>query len=102
MILEQAGYKVLATDDAAEALQIFSSMRVHAVILGDFIDGEERLKVGRGCKQLKPAVPIVVLYRMSGFRVTPDIADEQVELLDDPQYLLDAIGRVLARKDGSS
>jgi len=97
MILEQAGYKVLATDDVAEALQIFASSPVHAVILGEFVDGEQRLDVGRGCKQLKPGVPIVVLYRMSGFRVTPDIADEQVELLDDPQFLLDAIGRVLLR-----
>lgn len=102
MILEQAGYHVLATDDAAEALQILSSSLVHAVVLGEFVDGERRLEVGRTCKQLKPAVPIVVLYRMSGFRVTPDIADEQVELLDDPQFLLDAIGRVLMRKHGSS
>ena len=76
--------------------------RLHAVVLGEFVDGERRLEVGRTCKQLKPAVPIVVLYRMSGFRVTPDIADEQVELLDDPQFLLDAIGRVLMRKHGSS
>ncbi|HKT51562.1 MAG TPA: hypothetical protein VJV96_14790 [Candidatus Angelobacter sp.] len=100
LVLEQAGYRVLATEDPSEAERIFSSGGIHAVLLGETIQAQQRIELGASFKRINPSVPIVFLYRMNGFRVPPGIADEQVESLGDPRVLLQALRRVLG--DGSS
>jgi hypothetical protein len=99
LVLEQAGYRVLATEDPQEAERIFSDGGISAVILGETIQAQQRIELGASFKRIKPSVPIVLLYRMNGFRVPPGIADEQVESLGGPKLLLQALGRVLG--DGS-
>lgn len=100
LVLEQAGYRVLATEDPSEAERIFSDGGVHAVVLGETIQAQQRIELGASFKRLNSSVPIVFLYCMNGFRVPPGIADEQVESLGGPKILLQALGRVLG--DGSS
>jgi hypothetical protein len=99
LVLEQAGYRVLATEDPQEAERIFSDGGISAVILGETIQAQQRIELGASFKRIKPSVPIVLLYRMNGFRVPSGIADEQVESLGGPKLLLQALGRVLG--DGS-
>jgi hypothetical protein len=50
---------------------------------------------------LNSAVPIIALSKTSGSQVPSGIVDEQLESLGDPQLLLEALRRVLAR-DGES
>ena len=100
LVLEQAGYCVLAAEDPGEAERIFGDGGVHAVLFGETIQAQQRIELGASFKRINPAVPIVFLYRMNGFRVPPGIADEQVESLGDPRLLLHALRRVLG--DGSS
>jgi DNA-binding NtrC family response regulator len=95
LILERAGYRVLSTGDLKEALRLFENNEVHAVVLGDSISAENRHKLGVNLKLLKPPVPIVMLCKMSDSRRLREIADEQVESYEDPQFLLDALDRVL-------
>ena len=95
LVLEQAGYRVLAAEDPSEAQRIFSNGGVHAVVFGETVQAQQRIELGAGFKQINPAVPIVFLYRMNGFRIPPGIADEQVESLGGPKLLLQALGRVL-------
>ena len=99
LVLEQAGYCVLAAEDPGEAERIFTGGGIHAVVFGETIQAQQRIELGASFKQINPAVPIVFLYRMNGFRVPPGIADEQVESLGGPKLLLQALGRVLG--DGS-
>ena len=100
LILEQAGYRVLATEDPHEAVRLFAGSLVDAVVFGETMRAQERIELGTSFKRLKPSVPIVFLYKMSGQRVPPGIADEQVEYLAGPRPLLKAIERVLC-KDGT-
>lgn len=100
LVLEQAGYRVLATEDPSEAERIFTDGGVHAVVFGETIQSQQRIELGASFKRLNSSVPIVFLYCMNGFRVPPGIADEQVESLGGPKILLQALGRVLG--DGSS
>ncbi|HSM87670.1 MAG TPA: hypothetical protein VLT16_16050 [Candidatus Limnocylindrales bacterium] len=95
MVLQRAGYRVLSTSSMEAARQVFADTLIDAVVLGDSLPPDQRIVLGNALKVLKPAVPIIFLYRMSGFRVPPGIADEQVESLEDPQLLLDAVARVL-------
>jgi DNA-binding NtrC family response regulator len=97
LVLEQAGYRVLATESAEEARRMFSGSEISAVVFGETIRAQERIELGTSFKRMKPSVPIVFLYKMNGYRVPPSLADEQVEYLDGPRPLLQALDRVLGR-----
>jgi DNA-binding NtrC family response regulator len=99
LVLEQAGYRVLATENADEAQRLFSACEINAVVFGETIRAQERIELGTSFKRLNPSVPIVFLYKMNGHRVPPGIADEQVEYLDGPKPLLQALDRVLGKID---
>ena len=97
LALEQAGYRVVATDDPEEAERIFSNSPIHAVIFGETVKAQQHVDLGTTFKRIRPAVPLVFLYRMNGFRLPPGIADEQVEFLRGPGSLLRALDRVLGK-----
>lgn len=103
MILERAGYQVIATDDPDEAVRVFKTSVVDAVVFGDSVNGEQRLGLSRTFKALNSAVPIVALSKTSGSRMPAGLVDEQLESLGDPHLLLEALKRVLSQQgDGSA
>jgi CheY-like chemotaxis protein len=95
MILERAGYRVVAIDDPAEAVRMFTASAVNAVVFGDSIQREQRFELARTFKQVNPSVPIVALSKSSGSQFPSGLVDEQLESLGDPQLLLEALKRVL-------
>ena len=103
MILERAGYKVIAIANPDEAVRIFTASSLNAVVFGDSIQADQRTDLARTFKRLNSSVPIIALSKTSGSQVPPGIVDEQLESLGDPQLLLEALKRVLARDgDGSA
>ena len=97
MILERAGYQVVAIDDPDEAVRIFKTSAVSAVVFGDSINGEQRFQLARTFKSLNRAIPIVALSKTSGSQVPTGLVDQQLESLGDPHLLLQALRRVLSR-----
>lgn len=103
MILERAGYRVVAIDDLDEAARIFKTSVVDAVVFGDSINGEQRFQLARTFKGLNRSVPIVALSKTSGSQFPAGLFDQHLESLGDPHLLLEALKRVLARGgDGSA
>lgn len=103
MILERAGYHVVAIDDPKEAVRIFKTSAVDAVVFGDSINGNQRLELARTFKELNSAVPIVALSRTSGSQMPAGLVDQQLESLGDPRLLLEALKRVLPQDgDGAT
>ena len=103
MILERAGYKVIAIANPDEAARAFAASPIHAVIFGDSIQADRRIELARTFKRLDPSVPIIALSKTSGSQFPAGIVDEQLESLGDPRLLLDALQRVVARDgDGSA
>lgn len=100
LVLEQAGYRVIATDDPAAAERMFYDIEISAVVFGETVKAQQRIELGTAFKRVKPGVPIIFLYRMSDFRVPAEIADEQVEFLRGPRLLLQALDRVLGNGTG--
>src|SRR6476646_6801796 len=96
MILERAGYKVIAIANPDEAVRIFTASALDAVVFGDSIQPDQRNDLARTFKRLNSSVPIIALSKTSGSQVPPGIVDEQLESLGDPQLLLEALKRVLA------
>jgi DNA-binding response OmpR family regulator len=103
MILERAGYQIVAIDDPDEAVRIFKTSAVDAVVFGDSINGEQRFQLARTFKDLNRAVPIVALSKTSGSRSPVGLVDQHLESLGDPHLLLEALKRALSRDgDGSA
>ena len=103
MILERAGYKVIAIANPEEAARAFAASAIDAVVFGDSIQADRRMELARTFKRLDPSVPIIALSKTSGSQFPAGIVDEQLESLGDPRLLLDALQRVVARDgDGSA
>ena len=103
MILERAGYRIVAIDDPNEAVRMFKTSVVDAVVIGDSISSELRLQLARTFKTLNSAVPIVALSNTSGSQMPAGLVDQQLESLGDPRLLLEALKHVLSRDgDGSA
>jgi CheY-like chemotaxis protein len=95
LILERAGYKVISASDPEEAAAIFTSKAVHAVVVGDSLEADQRLELARKFRQLNRSTPIVVLSKSSGTQIPASLVDEQLESLGDPRLLLEALARLL-------
>ena len=103
MILERAGYRIVAIDDPNEAVRMFKTSVVDAVVIGDSMNGELRFQLARTFKTLNSAVPIVALSNTSGSQMPAGLVDQQLESLGDPHLLLEALKHVLSRDgDGSA
>ena len=103
MILERAGYQVVAIDDPDEAVRIFKTSDVSAVVFGDSINGELRFQLARTFKSLNRSVPIVALSKTSGSQFPSGLVDQHLESLGDPHLLLEALRRLLSQDgDGSA
>lgn len=97
MILERAGYQIIAIDDPGEAVRIFKTSVVNAVVFGDSINGEQRFQLARTFKSLNRSIPIVALSKTSGSQIPAGLIDQQLESLGDPHMLLEALEHVLSR-----
>ena len=99
-VLEQVGYRVLSAHSATQALEIFRSGSIDAVILDYWLPGTNGIKVATEFKSLKPHVPIVML---SG---SETILDEVVGRVDrwlvkgniEPKDLLSTLDDLLTRR----
>jgi CheY-like chemotaxis protein len=97
MILERAGYQIVAMDDPNEAVRIFKTSVVDAVVFGDSINGDQRVQLARAFKSLNRTVPIVALSKTSGSQFPAGLVDQHLESLGDPHLLLEALHRMLSR-----
>jgi DNA-binding response OmpR family regulator len=103
MILERAGYQIIAIDDPNEAVRIFKTSAVDAVVFGDSISGDQRSQLAQTFKSLKRSVPIIALSKTSASQFTRGLIDQHLESLGDPRLLLEALQRLLSRdRDGSA
>jgi CheY-like chemotaxis protein len=102
MILERAGYKVVSIDDPREALHFFAGSVVDAVVFGDSIHVDRRIELAATFRSLHRSVPIIALSKTSGSQFPSGMVDEQLESLGDPQLLLEALKRVLAKTSNGS
>ena len=99
-LLQRAGYRVLTAKSGPEALEIFRSEAVDAVVLDYWLPGTNGIKIATEFKSLKPHVPIVML---SG---SETILDEVVGRVDrwlvkgniEPKDLLSTLDDLLSRK----
>jgi PAS domain S-box-containing protein len=100
LLLESAGYRVIAAHSGVQGLQIFQSEKVDAVILDYWMSGMKGTAVAAALKRINPAIPIVVLSGMW------DLPGEASGIVDQwivkgsgrAEQLLDSIATLLDRR----
>jgi CheY-like chemotaxis protein len=95
LILERAGYNVVSIVDPADAVRVFVSSVIAAVVLGPSMPADQGLELAQAFKRLNRSVPIIALSSTSGSQLPARTVDEQLECLGDPQLLLESLQRVL-------
>jgi DNA-binding NtrC family response regulator len=68
MLLESAGFKVFGARTAKEAMEIFRSNHIDAVVMDYWLSVENGTAIAEQMKALRPRTPIVML---SGFSSLP-------------------------------
>jgi CheY-like chemotaxis protein len=73
LLLEQAGYTVITAHNGQDALRLFESQPVDAVVLDYFMPGMHGAEVAARMRQTKPGVPILLLSAHVGLaeQITP-------------------------------
>jgi CheY-like chemotaxis protein len=66
LLLERAGYRVLTAQDGHTGLEVFAAEPVEAVILDYSMPGMHGGEVAARMRQIKPAVPILLLSAYVG------------------------------------
>lgn len=100
LVLESAGYSVLAASDAETAMQLFKSADVGIVLTDHFLRETTGTELAAEMKRLKPDVPIVIL---SGAVELPDgveCADLFLCKAESPATLLQKLAELLNRYAG--
>jgi CheY-like chemotaxis protein len=102
MLLESAGFVVLQAQSAAQALQVFKSTHVDAVIMDYWLPGTNGTAVAEEMKRLRPKIPIVMF---SGFASLPGegaLVDAWLRKADvEPEHLVNEIKRLIGLRSRS-
>jgi DNA-binding response OmpR family regulator len=100
LLLERAGYNVLACHSAKAGLAAFDSMPVRLVLLDFSMPGLNGAQLAKVMRRSKPHVPLLML---SGHPVPPNDVGKLVDLYlvkgGDPRTLLESVQRLLAERD---
>jgi CheY-like chemotaxis protein len=97
LVLESAGYSVLAADGAKAAMQIFTDTDVDLVLSDHFLQETTGMELAAEMKRLKPNVPVVIL---SGAVDRPEgvlHADLFLSKTETPQTVLQTVAELLNR-----
>jgi CheY-like chemotaxis protein len=98
-LLEASGYAVIDAIDGAEALKLFRTSAVDAVVLHYQLPGMNGDVLAARIKRTRPHVPIVLL---STYGPLPDNKLESVDVFlttsQEPKFLVSTLGRLLTNR----
>jgi CheY-like chemotaxis protein len=100
MIFEAAGFVFLGARSGAQALELFQTHEINAVVLDYWMAGMNGLALATEMKKLRPAIPIVML---SGFASLPGEGDGVVDAWlqkarIEPEALIEHVRELIRRK----
>jgi len=96
VVLERAGYSVLATSEAAEAVRLLSQNPVQLVITDHvMLDGRSSEEFIAEMKRLRPSVPVLLLTGMPDIALNQSSADAVLQKTEGTQELLRVVKEML-------
>ena len=92
LVLQAAGFEGVTTREADEFIELFTKQTFDAVVLGDSIGIDERIRFANECRNSKPQVPLIIFFRTpaEAQQLLP-YAHTLIGSLDGPERLLAAV-----------
>ena len=103
LVLEQAGYSVLAASSGQQALDLLASHPIDLVLSDHLMPGLTGTELARQIKAQDPDLPVILISAVNEIPADAGYADLFMSKLDGPQAMCQNIAAMLARsKNGSS
>jgi two-component system response regulator CpxR len=103
LVLEQAGYAVLAASSGHQALALLAGHPIDLVLSDHLMPGLTGTELARQIKAGNPDLPVILISAVNEIPEDAAYADLFMSKLDGPQAMCQNISAVLARsKNGSS
>jgi CheY-like chemotaxis protein len=103
LVLEQAGYSVLAASSGHQALALLAGHPIDLVLSDHLMPGLTGTELARQIKAGHPDLPVILISAVNEIPADAAYADLFMSKLDGPQAMCQNISAVLARsKSGSS
>jgi CheY-like chemotaxis protein len=103
LVLEQAGYSVLAAGSGQQALDLLASHPIDLVLSDHLMPGLTGTELARQIKAQDPDLPVILISAVNEIPADAAYADLFMSKLDGPQAMCQNIAAMLARsKNGSS
>jgi CheY-like chemotaxis protein len=103
LVLEQAGYSVLAASSGQQALALLAGHPIDLVLSDHLMPGLTGTELARQIKAGNPGMPVILISAVNEIPADAAYADLFMSKLDGPQAMCQNISAVLARsKNGSS
>jgi CheY-like chemotaxis protein len=103
LVLEQAGYSVLAASSGQQALALLAGHPIDLVLSDHLMPGLTGTELARQIKASNPGLPVILISAVNEIPADAAYADLFMSKLDGPQAMCQNISAVLARsKNGSS
>jgi DNA-binding response OmpR family regulator len=100
VLFEAAGFEFVGARTGAEALQLFRTREISAVVLDYWMSTMNGLAVATEIKRLRPSVPVIIL---SGFAALPGegagVVDAWLQKATiEPEELIERVTELIRRK----
>ena len=95
LVSESAGYSVLAANNLATAMELFSSSAVDLVLSDHVLEDCTGTELATAIKRLKPDVPIVIFSGLVDAPEGMEHADPFISKIDSPPEFLRQISELL-------
>jgi DNA-binding response OmpR family regulator len=99
MLIEQAGYSVITSKDGEVVRKLAREHQFDAAVLGDSIPVILREILARDLKQIKPELPLIIIFRPGEEDQLKGFASELVDTTHGAERLIEAISRVVGQPD---
>jgi len=97
LVLEQAGYAVLAASSGQQALALLASHPINLVLSDHLMPGLTGTELARQIKAGNPDLPVILISAVNEIPADAAYADLFMSKLDGPQAMCQNIAAVLAR-----
>jgi CheY-like chemotaxis protein len=94
-VLEKAGYEVIPTNSAAEALEALQSRPVDLILTDLVMPGMNGAELARESKKQKPGLPIIIFSGVNELPPQASGCDLFVSKLEGPDFLCAKVAEIL-------
>jgi CheY-like chemotaxis protein len=97
LVLEKAGYRVLAADSLRRALEVLSSSQVDLVLSDQLMPGGTGTELARQVKALFPRLPVIIISGVNELPSDANNADLFISKTEGPAAMCENIASVLKK-----